>query len=122
MNRQDFSQCFVMIDPRVLDKSAAVTISQYKQSLHRCFERVGSITVVEVRISGMHINEPTKLYEGRDFAIGKTVWEDEEGNRHEFAERWVFEDGEWYTRSTGLALVEPAEKRTAVPPSEKASL
>lgn len=105
MNRHDFTKCYAMIDPRVVSKSEALTISQYTHSLERYLDRFASINLVEIGITGLHLNEPNKLYEGRDFALGKTVWEDDDGNRHEFSERWVFQDGAWYTRSTGFVPI-----------------
>jgi hypothetical protein len=60
--------------------------------------------VFEASVITVHENEPTQLYEGRDFAIGKTSWTDRHGEQHVFSERWVREDRLWYTRSTGFVV------------------
>jgi hypothetical protein len=50
----------------------------------------------------LHLREPSVLYEDRDFATGKTIWEDKSGGRHSFLERWVRDGRTWYTRSSGF--------------------
>ena len=46
------------------------------------------------------------LVEGRDFAVGKSLWSDKGGERHVFSERWVRQGQAWYTRSTGFVAPE----------------
>jgi hypothetical protein len=98
-----------MIDPRVLGQPGGITFLNYKQSLSDFLNRAGAINGVRIQITGFHRNEPTKLYEKRDFATARTKWEDSNGNEHELSERWVLEEDNWYTRSTGLVWTEPAE-------------
>jgi hypothetical protein len=91
LNARRFDQCYQLIDPRLLEKPGTVTLFQYEQSLGEFLEQVGSVRVRTVTIVGLHLNESSKLYEGRDFALGKTVWEEANGESHEFSERWVCE-------------------------------
>jgi hypothetical protein len=103
LNRGDFARCFHMIDPRVRNQPSSVTLLQYENSLRQFLEKHGSIRIEELDLV-LHLNEPSKLYEGRDFALGKTAWVEETGERHLFAERWVREGRTWYTRSTGFIV------------------
>jgi hypothetical protein len=101
LNEGEFARCYAMIDPRVRRNSASVTLYQYENSLRQFRAHFGGIRIMEIRVD-LHLNEPSKLYEGRDFAVGRTVWEDQLGEQHVFSERWVRESRSWYTRSTGL--------------------
>jgi hypothetical protein len=112
LNGGDFGQCRKMIDPRVRAKSSSVTLFQYQSALNQFAVRFGPIEILDISIS-VHLNEPSKLYEGRDFAVGETTWEDQRGQRHVFAERWVREGRLWYTRSTGF--VTPAVENASIP-------
>jgi len=114
LNRRDFARCHQMIDPRVRLKPSSVTLFQYENALSEFLEQVGSISVLEISID-LHLNEPSVLYEKRDFAVGRTTWLDDAGEQHVFSERWVREGRGWYTRSTGFVVsattTAPARKR-----------
>ena len=105
VNRQDVARCYQMIDPRVRDAPASVTLFQYGNALNQFMDRFGPLHFVESRLM-LHLSEPNQLYEGRDFAVGKTVLADKAGERHVFLERWVREGRAWYTRSTGFIVPE----------------
>lgn len=107
LNDRDFRRCHEMIDPRLLEKPSTVTLLQYETALAGFLRSVGEVRVLEVGITALHLDEPNKLYEGRDFAIAKTIWTDKAGGRHEFVERWVRDGKSWYTRSTGLLAPTP---------------
>jgi hypothetical protein len=113
LNQGDFRRCHQMIDPRVRLKPSSVTLFQYENALRQFLDRFGSVEVLEIHID-LHVNEPSILYEDRDFAVGQTAWEDEVGQRHDFSERWVCEGRTWYTRSTGF--VTPATPQVMIPP------
>ncbi len=112
LNDHEFRRCHKMIDPRVLAKPSSVTLFQYENALSQFMGRFGSITILEISIT-LHINEPSKLYDQRDFAVGETTWADEAGERHVLSERWVKEGRAWYTRATGFAT--PAIPEKAIP-------
>ena len=103
LNDRRFERCHQMIDPRVLLKPSAVTLFQYEQALEEFLSVVGCVTVHEISLD-LHLDEPSKLYENRDFAVGRTVWLDDDEEQHTFSERWVREGRAWYTRSTGLLI------------------
>ena len=106
LNARRFERCYRLLDPRLLEKPGTVTLFQYENALAEFLDSVGTVKVREVAIHRLHLNEPSKLYEGRDFALGRTGWEDAAGKR-QFSERWVCEGATWFTRSTGLLV--PAE-------------
>lgn len=112
LNRGDFGRCHRIIDPRVRLKPSSVTLFQYENALRQFLEQFGRVQVVGIDV-GLHLNEPSELYEGRDFAVGKTTWADRAGEQHVFSERWVREGRAWYTRSTGLLA--PAAPTMRIP-------
>src|SRR5258708_26120783 len=69
LNQGDFERCRQMIDPRVRLKRDSVTLFQYENSLRQFLDHFGSVKVLEIGIA-LHLNEPSQLYEGRDFAVG----------------------------------------------------
>ena len=103
LNEADIAACHRMIDPRVRLNPASVTLLQYQNALRDFLTEFEAVNIRSIRVS-VHRNEPSELYEGRDFAIGKTEWADGRGKQHEFSERWVREGRSWYTRSTGLIV------------------
>ena len=107
LNSGDFDRCYEMIDPRVRAKSASVTLLQYENSLRAFLKAVKAVEVLSMEIE-LHVGEPSKLYEDRDFAVGDTRWIDSRGVENTFTERWVREGRTWYTRSTGFLLPAPA--------------
>jgi hypothetical protein len=103
LNQRDFGSCRQMIDPRVRQQPSSVTLFQYENSVRQLLDEFGLVKIVKIEVS-LHLNEPNRLYEGRDFAVGKTTWADEAGELHDFSERWVREEDDWYTRSTGYVV------------------
>src|SRR5437764_6163268 len=108
LNERDFERCYDLIDPRVRHRPSSVTLEQDAHSLSEFLDRIGSVKIVELSVE-LHLGQPNTLYEGRDFALGKTICEDRTGQQHVFSERWVREEKSWYTRSTGFVVPEAAE-------------
>jgi len=103
LNDHEFGRCHQMIDPRVRAKSSSVTLFQFTNSLSQFARHFGPIRILDINVS-LHLDEPSKLYEERDFAVGETAWVDQKGEQHVFSERWVREGRAWYTRSTGFVV------------------
>jgi hypothetical protein len=103
LNRRDFEHCYERIDPRIRHRPTSVTLDQYTRSLDEFLDHVGLVRIVDLDIE-LHLREPSTLYEGRDFALGKTIWEDQTGHQHLLSERWVRDGKSWYTRSTGFVV------------------
>lgn len=118
LNRRDFESCHQLIDPRVRDTPGSVTLFQYENALQEFMDQFGPLKILELHVT-LHLDEPNKLYGGRDFAMGKTILLDKGGDRHVFLERWVRERRAWYTRSTGL--VTPNTAQTTPSPQSEAS-
>lgn len=113
LNQGQFPGCFQMIDPRIRHNPNSVTLFQYENSLREFLNVIGLVLIDNTSIE-IHTDEPSEIYAGRDFALGKTTWDDERGQKHVFSERWVLEGGAWYTRSTGF-LVPSRDKLSASP-------
>jgi len=120
LNQRHFEQCHQIIDPRVRVQPSSVTLFQYENSLRQFLDRFRSVDVKKISLH-LHLDEPSELYEGRDFALGQTIWTDSQGEHHVFSERWVLEEGVWYTRSTGFVTPAPAEHLSSVPMAPKQS-
>lgn len=113
LNRRQFGRCYSLIDPRLRDNPGTVTLFQYEKALGEFLDQIGEVQIREITIHGVHLNEPSKLYEGRDFALCKVVWQDSAGEEHSFSERWVHVESKWYNRSTGLLVPVAAKKSPA---------
>lgn len=103
LNQRDFDRCHQIIDPRIRLKSGSITLVEYEDCLRKFLDVFGSVQIVEISVN-LHLKERSELYDGRDFAVGKTTWEDDAGGQHVFSERWVWEGRAWYTRSTGFVV------------------
>lgn len=112
LKRGEFARCHEMIDPRVRAKPSSVTLLQYENSLREFLAAVGEVSVSKTVLE-LHLGEPNKSYEDRDFAVGQTTWTDGKDDAHVFLERWVREGRTWYTRSTGLLAPVPAPRSMA---------
>ena len=113
LNRRDFKRCHQMIDPVIRLNPASVTLFQYENALDQFLDKFGSVSVVEINVE-LHLNEPNQLYDGRGFALGKTIWEDQLGKSNVFSERWVLHNRVWYTRSTGFVTPMTAKKAVSL--------
>ncbi len=113
LNRGEFKRCFEMIDPRIREMPTSVTFYQYESALAQFLKYHSSIAIESVELE-LHLDEPSSLYQNRDFAVGKTTWLDKAGNRHVFLERWVREGQSWHTRSTGFVAIAPPKKSSPV--------
>ena len=112
LNQGDFKRCHQMIDPLIRLNPASVTLFQYKNALRQFLDNFGSVNIDQISIK-LHLNERSELYQGRDFAVGKTIWQDLNGQPNVFSERWVWHHRAWYTRSTGF--VTPTSAKRTVP-------
>lgn len=102
LNSGDWDRCYRMIDPLLLAQPSTITLLQYTACARHFLDAVGKVDVQTIHITGLHLDEPNRLYQDRDFAIGTTIWVDRIGVTYTFSERWVREGTAWYTRSTGF--------------------
>jgi len=101
-----------MIDPQVRDQPASVTLLQYENSGRDFLSQIGCVQVTKIDIA-LHLNEVSRLYGNRDFAVGETFWTDARGREHVFRERWVRAGRSWFMRSTGFLLPARADETPA---------
>src|SRR5579872_5614587 len=78
LNAGRFTRCYRMIDPLVRQSPTAVTLYQYLQSLQAFRDHFGQVVVQQVEMQ-LHLDEPNKRFQDRDFAVGKTTWKDQHG-------------------------------------------
>jgi hypothetical protein len=112
LNDGDFGQCYQMIDPFLRSNPNSVTLFQYENSLREFLHQIGSIDISSIAID-LHLDQPSKLYGDRDFAVGETIWANKAGEPHSFSERWVWDEQDWYTRCTGLLA--PTPQKISIP-------
>ncbi len=108
LNQGDFERCYRMVDPDLRVGPDAVTLRDFEESWRQFHHYFGRVRVRDVDVM-LRLGEPKAVYHGRDFATGKTTWEDEWGGQHVFDERWVREGRSWFTR--GVGVVSPTRKR-----------
>jgi hypothetical protein len=108
LNGGEFEKCYQMLDPTLRAIPSSVTRYQYVSSLERFRQWCGAVTICAIDPLQLHLNEQTRQYGNRDFALVGVIWEDQADQRRTFKERWVRgERGRWYTRSTGLVTPDP---------------
>jgi hypothetical protein len=69
LNRRDFEWCYLAIDPTLRESPASVTPYQYMESLNRFLNRHGMVRIIAIEPIALHLNEPNRLYNDRDFAM-----------------------------------------------------
>jgi hypothetical protein len=99
-NRGLWEKCFSLIDPNLTEQSK-VQLPAYAERLQTFKQVYGSINPWFVRIS-LHLEATAPQRDRRPFACVYVVWQDEAHRFHMLRERWVKDDGRWFTRVIGL--------------------
>jgi hypothetical protein len=99
-NAGRWEDCFASIDPKLRAKGQP-DAAAYGGQLQRFQQIYGRITPWHTRIS-LHLDVSKNKLDPRQFAFVYVVWKDASNEFHMFRERWVKEQGEWYTRVVGL--------------------
>jgi hypothetical protein len=99
-NRQDWPKCFEFLDPK-LREADRVQLGPYAESLTAFQQVYGSVQVWLLRVS-LHLDTRGSKLDQRPFAYVYVIWKDERQAFHLFRERWVKQEGRWYTRVVGL--------------------
>ena len=108
-NRERWEKCYLLIDPRLRDQSK-VQLPVYMRQLKAFKETYGAIKPWHVRIS-LHLDNKASKRADRPFAYVYVVWQDDAHEFHMFRERWVKQDGRWYTRVAGLVANQQESNR-----------
>jgi hypothetical protein len=107
LNAGNFHWCYRAIDPPIRSQSTSVTYFQFASSLERFLNHYGGVRVKSTGIEvQLHQDEPNSLYQNRDFAVVKVLWQDKADKMHLFHERWVRNGRSWFSRCTGLITPE----------------
>jgi hypothetical protein len=98
LNRGQWDKCFALIDPKLVPKLNAAEHAARLQAFKRVY---GNVRPWHMRVS-THLDGAANKRDPRSFAYVYLVWQDDARGFHMFRERWVKEDGHWYTRVVGL--------------------
>ncbi|MBL8794728.1 MAG: hypothetical protein JNM56_12545 [Planctomycetia bacterium] len=105
-NREDWSGCFARLDPR-LRQAGKVEESQYRDSLATFRQAYGEVEIWHTRVN-LYLDAKNNKHDARPFAYVYVFWQDAHQAFHVFRERWVLDDGKWYTRVIGLVVHQQA--------------
>jgi hypothetical protein len=103
-NRQDWARCYASLDPQ-LREGEKVPFAPYAQSLSEFVSVYGAIDIWHIDLS-LHLDVAGNKRDPRPFAYVYIFWQDQRHAFHLFRERWVREDGKWYTRVAGLVTAQ----------------
>jgi hypothetical protein len=99
-NKADWQGCFALIDPQ-LTQHGKVNAETYSDIMQAFKDSYGSVNPWHTRLS-LHLKVSPKQRDKRPFAYVYLIWQDEAHGFHMFRERWVKEQGQWFTRLVGL--------------------
>lgn len=99
-NKANWRECHLLIDPQLIRKNR-VDLGAYSERMQAFKDAYGSIKPWFTRLS-LHLQAAPKQADRRPFAYVYVVWQDEAHGFHIFRERWVKDDGQWFTRVVGL--------------------
>ncbi len=95
--KEKWELCYNRIDPKLLEADK-VAFDTYRDSLTTFKKRYGEVTILLIRIGEIHKSK----HDPRPFAYASVIWRDRLEDFHVFRERWIFDNGRWYTRVVGL--------------------
>jgi len=99
-NEEDWVDCFSLIDPQ-LRQQGKVELATYSERL-RSFKNVyGNVKLWLTRLS-LHLHASSSQRDQRPFAYVYVIWQDDAHGYHMFRERWIKDNGRWFTRVVGL--------------------
>jgi hypothetical protein len=99
-NKGEWQGCFALIDPQ-LTKESKVELGAYADLMHAFKEAYGSAKLRWIDLS-LHLEFSPKQRDKRPFAYVYILWQDEAHEFHMFRERWIQDNGQWFSRVVGL--------------------
>jgi hypothetical protein len=99
-NEGDWEGCLSLIDPQLRDQGR-VELATYSERMRTFKEAYGAVRLWHTRLN-LHLDASSASRDKRPFAYVYVIWQDEAHGFHMFRERWVKENGRWYTRVVGL--------------------
>lgn len=99
-NKADWNACHALIDPQIT-RQHKVELETYAKQMQAFKEVYGSVKPWWTRLS-LHLRATSSQRDKRPFAYVYVIWQDDAHGFHMFRERWVKDDGQWFTRVVGL--------------------
>lgn len=99
-NEASWEGCYALIDPR-LTQTGKVEFTSYSERMSIFKNVYGSVQPWLTRLS-VHPEGAANQRDERPFAYVYLVWQDDAHAFHMFRERWVKDNGRWFTRVVGL--------------------
>lgn len=99
-NDADWNGCYAMIDPELTQRGRPQP-GTYGELMQAFKDAYGEVHRWFTRLS-LHLVESPKQGDKRPFAYVYLVWQDQAHGFHMFRERWVKDNGQWFTRVVGL--------------------
>lgn len=118
-NKADWDGCYALIDPQ-LTEQGKVEHTTYSKLMQDFKDVYGNVSTWLVRLS-LHLDPTPKQGDKRSFAYVYVIWQDDKRGFHMFRERWIKEDGQWFTRVVGLVpnSSETTSRRSGLPEDER---
>ena len=99
-NEEDWAACYSMLDPQ-LTQQGKVDPAAFADQMQAFKKVYGRVQLWLTRLS-LHLAVSAKQRDRRPFAYVYVIWQDGAHGFHMFRERWVEENGRWFTRVVGL--------------------
>jgi hypothetical protein len=99
-NEADWETCHNLIDPQLTEHNK-VDRDAYFDLMEAFRSAYGSVNLWLTRLS-LHVDASSHQRDKRPFAYAYVIWQDDSHGFHMFRERWVKENGHWFTRVVGL--------------------
>lgn len=100
LNEANWDSCFGLIDPE-LGRLGKVDLAKYAEGLQEFMAVYGRVDPWFIRIS-LHLDAAQAQRDKRPFAYVYVLWQDAAHEFHMFRERWIKDNGHWFTRVVGL--------------------
>jgi hypothetical protein len=99
-NKSDWDGCYSLIDP-LLIQNGKVKLDTYAELMQTFKDVYGIVRPWLTRLS-LHLDATSKQGDKRPFAYVYVIWQDGTHGFHMFQERWIRDNGQWFTRVVGL--------------------
>ncbi|MEX0714963.1 MAG: hypothetical protein WD066_00170 [Planctomycetaceae bacterium] len=99
-NEADWDGCFALVDPE-LTRRRKVNLNAYSERMREFKNAYGDVRLRWIDLS-LHLHGAPRQGDARPFAYAYLLWQDDTHQFHLFRERWVKDEGKWFTRVAGL--------------------
>jgi hypothetical protein len=104
-NEADWEGGYALIDTQ-LTNQGKVKLATYAELMQAFKDEYGNANPWLTRLR-LHLDPTPKQHGTRSFAYVYVIWQDDTHGFHMFRERWVKDDGQWFTRVVGLVPNSP---------------